>query len=280
IWRNIFKELIKIKNPTDWERPERVIYRNYCTKTGLTKNSFCKSGRVDLFILGKSVPVCNYHREYKVYVCKENEKLLAPKNLIEEEKILKIFYDPDDIPKNYCTGLGYEFVEIKIIVPQKIYEKEVVDLEIKTDFKIGDTLEIDINGEKTFIDSPPLKYMWYPEKSGEYYISVYLWGKDGTLKGKGGLRVSVLKEIKESFIQIEPEKPKANELIIFTLIDPPEDAFSIIVLVDGVMKEIITEKPFIFKYREKKIGKHKIIFQVYNIYGEKLGVFEKEFYIY
>ncbi|MDI6860688.1 MAG: hypothetical protein QMD25_01550, partial [Caldisericia bacterium] len=272
--------LIKIKKPTDWERPEKVIYKTFCSKTGLIKNSYCKGGRVDLFILGKNIPICSYHREYKVYVCKENENLLAPKDTLENEKVLKIFYDPDDIPKNYCTSIKGGFTEIKILVPQKIYLGNVVDIEIKTDFKIGDTLEIDINGEKTFINSPPLKYMWYPEKSGNYYISVYLWGKDGTLKGSSGVKVSVLLEIKTTSIQIEPEKPKANELILFTLDSPPQEAFSVIVFVDGLMKEVLTEKPFIFKYKEKKIGKHKITFQVFNIYGVKLGTFEKDFYVY
>jgi penicillin-binding protein 1A len=280
IWRNIFKDLIKIKKPSDWERPEKVIYNTYCSKTGLLKNSNCKSGRFDLFILNLNIPYCNYHREYKVYVCKNNDKLLAPKNASSDLKQLKIFYDPDDIPKNYCQIEEGFSVDIKIIIPQKIYEKNPIDIEIKTDFKIGDTIEIDINGEKTFITSPPLKFMWYPDKIGTYYISVYLWGKDGTLKGKSGIRVNVLKEIKNTYIQIEPQKPKAGDLILFKLIDPPEDSFSVTVVIDGIMKEILTEKPFIFKYRENKIGKHKIIFQVFDIYGEKLGSYEKDFYVY
>ncbi len=279
VWRNIFKELIKIKKPTDWEKPEKVIYKTYCSKTGLIKNSHCKGGRVDLSISSLYIPYCNYHREYKVYVCKSDEKLLAPRNASLDSKVLKVFYDPDDIPKNYCEE-GEVFVDIKIVIPQKIYEKNPVNLEIKTDFKLGDKIEIDINGEKTFLTSPPLKFMWYPEKGGTYYISVYLWSNDGTLKGKSGIRVNVLREVKNSYIQIDPQRPKADETIIFSLIDPPDDAFSVIVLVDGVMKEILTEKPYIFKYKEKKIGKHKITFQIYNIYGEKLQTIDKEFYVY
>ncbi|MGQ9844589.1 MAG: hypothetical protein ACUVQN_00005, partial [Caldisericia bacterium] len=270
--------LIKIKKPTDWKKPEKVVYRAYCSKTGMLKNSYCKSTRYDLYITNTVIPFCYYHKEYKVYVCKNNENLLAKKNCSEELKKLKIFYDPNDIPTKYCNCDGTT-TEIKLIAPNSTTIDTPCVLEVKTDFKIGDTLEFDINGEKTFITSPPLKIMWYPTKPGKYYVSVFLYSYDGIVKGKTGKEINVIEPIKNSVILINPEKPKLNDLVMISLKDPPKSTFSVIVFINDEMKGVILEEPYNFSFEIKKVGKYKITYKIYDLYGELILTLYKEFVV-
>ncbi|MGC8943289.1 MAG: penicillin-binding transpeptidase domain-containing protein, partial [Caldisericia bacterium] len=276
IWKDIMTELIKIKKPVDWVKPEKVVYRAYCSKTGLIKNNNCKGTRYDLYIINTNIPFCSYHREYKVYVCKNNENLLANKNCSEEFKKLKIFYDPDDIPKNYCNCDGL-FTEVKLIAPSSVLVETPVILEVQTDFKIGDTLEFDINGEKTFVTSPPLKMMWYPTRSGKYYISIYLWSFDGVLKGKTGKEINVVEPVKNSLIIINPTKPKLFDKVTALLMDAPNNTFSVIVFINDEMKGVLLEEPYSFVFEVSKKGKYKIVYKVYDLYGETILTLYKEF---
>ncbi len=278
IWKNVIQELIKIKKPVDWERPEKVVYRSFCSKTGLLKNSYCKSTRYDLFISNINIPLCSYHREYEICVCKNNEKLIADENCSEEFKKLKIFYDPDDIPKNYsnCEGV---LTEIKLIAPTSVFIETPVVLEVQTDFKIGDTLEFDINGEKTFVSSPPLKMMWYPEKPGKYYISVNLWSYDGMLKGKTGKEISANEKIENSEIIINPSKPKINDRVTISLKNAPKNCFSVIVFINDEVKGVLLEEPYNFVFEVNKKGEYKITYKIYDLYGEPILTLNKEFVV-
>ncbi|NLI55443.1 hypothetical protein GX420_00440, partial [bacterium] len=278
IWKNVIQELIKIKKPVDWEKPEKVVYRSFCSKTGLLKNSYCKATRYDLFISNINVPLCSYHREYKVYVYKGNENLLADESCSEELKKLKIFYDPDDIPKNYYNPEQLS-TEIKLIVPSSVFVENPVVLEVQTDFKIGDTLEFDINGEKTFVSSPPLKMMWYPEKLGKYYISVYLWSYDGMLKGKAGKEIVVIEKIENCEIIINPSKPKINDRVKISLKNAPKNSFSVIVFINDEMEGVLLEEPYNYVFEVNKKGEYKITYKIYDLYGEPILTLNKEFVV-
>ncbi|MBP7140228.1 MAG: PBP1A family penicillin-binding protein, partial [Caldisericia bacterium] len=72
IWKNVMQELIKIKKPVDWEKPEKVVYAKVCSDSGLLPTPFCTNTKTEIFISGYEPKYeCPIHRsEYiDVAVC-------------------------------------------------------------------------------------------------------------------------------------------------------------------------------------------------------------------
>jgi len=274
VWKSVFEELLKIKKPTDWERPEGIVVRAFCTKTGLIATSYCKGKRYDFSIKGISIPNCSYHKPYKVKVCKGTNLIATddcPPDMVEE----KIFTDPDDMPKEYCDcSGGYEY--LKLIAPDTVYTNEIVVFEIVSPlFKSGDTIEIDINGEKTYLKTYPLKLMWSPSRPGNYYVSVIHWSSIGEVISKTGKNIKVIPEIRKTEMIVLPIKPKVGDIVRVYIKNPPSYSYTAEVFINGKREGVLAQTPFEFRFKVTSKGSYRIVFKIYDLYGNKLVELEK-----
>jgi len=209
-----------------------------------------------------------------VKVCKGTNLIATddcPPDMVEE----KIFTDPDDMPKEYCNcSGGYEY--LKLIAPDTVYTNEIVVFEIVSPlFKSGDTIEIDINGEKTYLKTYPLKLMWSPSRPGNYYVSVIHWSSIGEVISKTGKNIKVMPEIRKTEMIVLPIKPKVGDIVRVYIKNPPSYSYTAEVFINGKREGVLAQTPFEFRFKVPSKGAYRIVFKIYDLYGNKLAELEK-----
>jgi len=171
VWRNIFKELIKLKKPTDWERPENVVYGKVCADSGLLPSPYCTNLKTEIFIRGYEPKFeCPIHRsEYiDVAVCIDSGLLpnpCTPKDRIEIRKFLK-----GEEPKEYDDAYSCDF-NVYIFPSGTVKPLTLINLTIELINENGESVEIYINDKLSVIlNKNMLNYAISFESDGEYEI--------------------------------------------------------------------------------------------------------------
>jgi membrane peptidoglycan carboxypeptidase len=181
IWKDIMTELIKIKKPVDWEKPEKVVYGKVCADSGLLPTPYCKNIKSEIFISGFEPKYeCPIHRsEYiDVAVCIDSGLLptpCTPKDRIEIRKFLK-GEEPQEFDDYYSCDFDVLIFPSGVVKPNTL-----INLTINLKNESGETLEIYINNTLSIILSKNnLNYALSFENEGLYEILFVLKDANGT----------------------------------------------------------------------------------------------------
>lgn len=160
-----------MKKPTDWERPQKVIYSKVCADSGLLPSPYCKNIKTEIFISGYEPKFeCPIHRsEYiDVAVCIDSNKLptpCTPKDRIEIRKFLK-----GEEPKEYDDAYSCDF-NVYIFPSGVVKPLTLINLTIELINENGETVEIYINNSLSVIlNKNMLNYAISFETEGNYEL--------------------------------------------------------------------------------------------------------------
>jgi len=180
VWKKVFEELIKIKKPKDWERPEGVVYKDVCSESGLLPTPYCPKIKREIFIRGFEPKVeCPLHRtEYvEVAVCIDSGLLATectPKDRIEIRKFVK-----GEEPTEYDDTYSCDF-DVLIFPSGKVKIGTKVVINIKFKNETGEMVKIFVDGEERAIlpKEHPIFSLAF-EEEGEHELIFKLMDKEG-----------------------------------------------------------------------------------------------------
>jgi len=171
IWKNVMQELIKIKKPVDWERPEKVVYAKVCSDSGLLPTPFCTNTKTEIFISGYEPKYeCPIHRsEYiDVAVCIDSGLLPTPCTPIDRIEIRKFLKGEE--PKEYDDAYSCDF-DVLIFPSGVVKTNMMINLTINLKNDLAESLEIYINDTLSIVlNKNNLNYAFSFENEGIYEI--------------------------------------------------------------------------------------------------------------
>ncbi|HON83304.1 MAG TPA: hypothetical protein PLI22_04110, partial [Caldisericia bacterium] len=171
IWKNVMQELIKIKKPVDWERPEKVVYAKVCSDSGLLPTTFCTNTKTEIFISGYEPKYeCPIHRsEYiDVAVCIDSGLLPTPCTPIDRIEIRKFLKGEE--PKEYDDAYSCDF-DVLIFPSGVVKTNMMINLTINLKNDLAESIEIYINDTLSIVlNKNNLNYAFSFENEGIYKI--------------------------------------------------------------------------------------------------------------
>ncbi len=180
IWKNVMQELIKIKKPVDWEKPEKVVYAKVCSDSGLLPTPFCTNTKTEIFISGYEPKYeCPIHRsEYiDVAVCIDSGLLPTPCTPIDRIEIRKFLKGEE--PKEYDDAYSCDF-DVLIFPSGVVKTNMMINLTINLKNDLAESLEIYINDTLSIVlNKNNLNYAFSFENEGIYEILFVLKDTNG-----------------------------------------------------------------------------------------------------